>query len=372
MWKKQESCVNLMKNRNIPLAKPLIGSKEKRAVQRVLNSGNLAQGPVVAAFEKNFSRFVSDRDCVAVNSGTSGLVTAVMSLGIGQGDEVIVPSFTFAASANSIALSGAKPVFIDINPRTFNIDFSLIESLVNPKTKAIMAVHLYGLCADMKQILEIAKKHNLFVIEDAAQAHLAAIDGQNSGTFGDVAVFSFYPTKNMTSGEGGMVVYKDPAKARIARLIRNQGMEKRYHNEIPGHNFRMSDIHAAIGVEQLKKLENWTEKRQANADFLSGAIHEAETPLIPNGFRHVFHQYTIRVKKFRDELATRLSADGIGNATYYPVPVHKLPSFNLTQDLPETELATQEALSLPVHPSLSRTDLKKIANAVNRHLKEMK
>jgi perosamine synthetase len=168
-----------MKNRNIPLAKPMIGHREKRAVQKVLNSANLAQGPVVAEFEKNFSKYVGDRDCVAVNSGTSGLVTAVMSLGIGQGDEVIVPSFTFAASANSIALSGATPVFIDINPRTFNIDSSMIESLITPKTKAIMAVHLYGLCAEMKQILEIAKKHNLFVIEDAAQAHLAAIDSQN-------------------------------------------------------------------------------------------------------------------------------------------------------------------------------------------------
>jgi dTDP-4-amino-4,6-dideoxygalactose transaminase len=361
-----------MKNKNIPLAKPLIGRNEKRAVQRVLNSGNLAQGPVVAEFESNFSKFVSDRDCVAVNSGTSGLVTAVMSLGIGQGDEVIVPSFTFAASANSIALCGAKPIFIDIDRKTFNLDYKLLESLITPKTKAIMAVHLYGLCANMKHILEVAKKHNLFVIEDAAQAHLSAIDGQTAGTFGDVAVFSFYPTKNMTSGEGGMVVYKDTSYSRNARLIRNQGMEKRYHNEIAGHNFRMSDIHAAIGVEQLKKVEEWTEKRESNAIYLNNAITEAETPHIPSGYRHVFHQYTIRVEKFRDSLADKLSADGIGNGIYYPVPVHRLPSFNESIALPETEMATQEALSLPVHPSLTKSNLDRIARSVNTHLSELR
>jgi perosamine synthetase len=361
-----------MKNKNIPLAKPLIGRNEKKAVQRVLNSGNLAQGPVVAEFESSFSKFVGDRDCVAVNSGTSGLVTAVMSLGIGQGDEVIVPSFTFAASANSIALCGAKPIFIDIDRKTFNLDYKLLESLITPKTKAIMAVHLYGLCADMQHILEVAKKHNLFVIEDAAQAHLSAIDGQTAGTFGDVAVFSFYPTKNMTSGEGGMVVYKDSAHSRNARLIRNQGMEKRYHNEIAGHNFRMSDIHAAIGVEQLKKVEEWTEKRESNAIYLNSAITEAETPYVPNGYRHVFHQYTIRIEKFRDSLADKLNADGIGNGIYYPVPVHRLPSFNENIVLPETEMAAQEALSLPVHPSLTKSNLDRIARSVNTHLSELR
>lgn len=361
-----------MKNKNIALAKPLIGRNEKRAVRRVLNSGNLAQGPVVAEFESSFSKFVGDRDCVAVNSGTSGLVTAVMSLGIGQGDEVIVPSFTFAASANSIALCGAKPVFIDIDRKTFNLDYHLLESLITPKTKAIMAVHLYGLCADMKHIIEVAKKHNLFIIEDAAQAHLSAIDGQTAGTFGDVAVFSFYPTKNMTSGEGGMVVYKDAAHSRNARLIRNQGMEKRYHNEIAGHNFRMSDIHAAIGVEQLKKVEEWTEKREFNAIYLNKVITEAETPFIPNGYRHVFHQYTIRVEKFRDSLADKLSEDGIGNGVYYPVPVHRLPSFDQNIALPETEVAAQEALSLPVHPSLTKSHLDRIARSVNIHLSELR
>ena len=361
-----------MKSKNIALAKPLIGRNEKKAVLRVLNSGNLAQGPVVAEFESSFSKFVGDRDCVAVNSGTSGLVTAVMSLGIGQGDEVIVPSFTFAASANSIALCGAKPVFIDIDRKTFNLDFKLIESLITPKTKAIMAVHLYGLCADMKHIIEIAKKHNLFIIEDAAQAHLSAIDDQTAGTFGDVAVFSFYPTKNMTSGEGGMVVYKDAAHSRNARLIRNQGMEKRYHNEIAGHNFRMSDIHAAIGVEQLKKVEEWTEKRELNAIYLNKAITEAETPHIPDGYRHVFHQYTIRVERFRDTLADKLNADGIGNGIYYPVPVHRLPSFNQDIALPETEKAAQEALSLPVHPSLTKSNLDRIARSVNIHLSELR
>jgi dTDP-4-amino-4,6-dideoxygalactose transaminase len=185
-------------------------------------------------------------------------------------------------------------------------------------------------------------------------------------------VFSFYPTKNMTSGEGGMVVYKDTSYSRNARLIRNQGMEKRYHNEIAGHNFRMSDIHAAIGVEQLKKVEEWTEKRESNAIYLNNAITEAETPHIPSGYRHVFHQYTIRVEKFRDSLADKLSADGIGNGIYYPVPVHRLPSFNESIALPETEMAAQEALSLPVHPSLTKSNLDRIARSVNTHLSELR
>jgi dTDP-4-amino-4,6-dideoxygalactose transaminase len=358
-----------MKNKNIPLAKPLIGRNEKRAVLKVLNSGNLAQGPVVAEFESSFSKFVGDRDCVAVNSGTSGLVTAVMSLGIGQGDEVIVPSFTFAASANSIALCGAKPVFIDIDRKTFNLDYKLLESLITPKTKAIMAVHLYGLCADMKHILEVAKKHNLFVIEDAAQAHLSAIDGQTAGTFGDVAVFSFYPTKNMTSGEGGMVVYKDSTHSRSARLIRNQGMEKRYHNEIAGHNFRMSDIHAAIGVEQLKKVEEWTEKRELNAIFLNNAIIEAETPFIPNGYRHVFHQYTLILHHInRDALHQFLAEKGVPSMIYYPVPAHRQKMFDTFGGnefhLPVTDWLTESVISLPIHTELDQEQQDFIINTI--------
>jgi dTDP-4-amino-4,6-dideoxygalactose transaminase len=352
--------------KNIPVAKPLIDRRDIRAVVKVMKSGGLAQGPQVTAFENEFSEFVQGRDCVAVNSGTSALHLALLSLGVGPGDEVIVPSFTFAATANSVALTGAKPVFVDIDPVTYNIDSTLIEAAITKRTKAIQVVHLYGLPADMSRISAIAKKHNLLLVEDAAQAHLAEINGQPVGTFGDAAAFSFYPTKNMTSGEGGMIVLQNTDQTRICKLLRNQGMEQRYQNEVVGFNLRMTDIHAAIGRSQLKKVEGWTNARQANAQFLNEKITEAVTPFTPSGYSHVFHQYTIRVKSQRDLFSAKLSELGIGNSVYYPTQVHKLPSFRLELDLKNTEEATQQVLSLPIHPSLSKRDLNRIADAVNQ------
>jgi perosamine synthetase len=352
--------------RDIPVAKPIIDRKDIKAVVKVMKSGGLAQGPQVASFEDKFSELVEGRNCVAVNSGTSALHVALLSLGIGPGDEVIVPSFTFAATANSVVLSGAKPVFVDIDPITFNIDPSLIESAITKRTRAIQVVHLYGLPADMNAILAIAKKHNLLVVEDAAQAHLATIEGKPVGAFGDAAAFSFYPTKNMTSGEGGMIVLKNPEHARVCKLLRNQGMEKRYQNEVVGFNLRMTDIHAAIGISQFKKVHNWTRIRQENANFLSEKISSVVTPFVPEGYTHVFHQYTIRVKKHRDDFSAKLTELGIGNSVYYPTQVHKLPSFDLELELKHTEGATLQVLSLPVHPSLSKKDLIRIADAVNR------
>ena len=350
--------------RHIPVALPQIGWAERRAVSKVLKSGALAQGPMVAKFEKDFSKFVGDRECVAVNSGTSALHLALLSLGVGPGDEVIVPSFTFAATANSVALTGAKPVFVDIDPNTYNIDPSSVESAITKKTKAIQVVHLYGLPAEMERILEIAKKHDLLVVEDAAQAHLAEISGQRVGTFGDAASFSFYPTKNMTSGEGGMIVFKDSDSARTSRLLRNQGMEKRYQNELIGFNLRMTDIHAAIGIEQLKKIEKRTEVRIRNASFMSSRLPSSLTPFTPEGSKHVFHQYTVRLKSNRDLISTELSELGIGNSVYYPTQVHKLPSFQSDLNLMQTQLATEQVLSLPVHPSLSKRDLLKITDGL--------
>lgn len=352
--------------KNIPVAKPIIDRQDIRAVVKVMKSGGLAQGPEVAAFEKEFSKFVNDRDCVAVNSGTSALHLALLSLGIGEGDEVIVPSFTFAATANSVALTGATPVFVDIDPRTYNIDPSQIEAAITKRTKAIQVVHLYGLPADMPTILTIAKKHNLLIIEDAAQAHLADINGQPVGTFGDAAIFSFYPTKNMTSGEGGMIVLGSPDQARMCKLLRNQGMEQRYQNEVVGFNLRMTDIHAAIGRSQLKKVQAWTGARQENAAYLNQRITEVITPFIPVGYSHVFHQYTVRINTERDLFSSKLTESGVGNSVYYPTQVHKLPSFDLELNLKHTEDATQQVLSLPVHPSLSKRDLNQIADAVNR------
>ena len=352
--------------KEIPIAKPRINWREQLAVMRVLRSGSLAQGPEVKLFEEEFSKIVGDRECVAVNSGTSALHVSLLALGIGSGDEVILPSFTFAATANVVALAGATPVFVDIDPKTFCINADLIQSAISKKTKAIIVVHLYGLAADMTKILEIAKINSLLVVEDAAQAHLASIDNKNVGTFGDAAAFSFYPTKNMTSGEGGMVVLKNSKDARVCRLLRNQGMESKYQNEVIGFNLRMTDIHAAIGRCQLRKLSEATEKRIKNAQYLSQKLNSEFIPYVPTGFKHVFHQYTVRVKDNRNDFSVALQNMGIGNGVYYPTQVHKLPSFDLDLILSETELATREVLSLPVHPSLTKRQLIRISDSFNK------
>ena len=357
--------------RMIPLAKPQISWRERSAVIKVLKSSSLAQGPEVMAFEKEFSKIVGDRDCVAVNSGTSALHLSLIALGITENDEVIVPSFTFAATANVVALVGAKPIFIDIDPKTYCMDPAAMAKAITKKTKAVIVVHLYGLPANMNQIMQIANKNSLFVIEDAAQAHLAAINNQNVGTYGDAAAFSFYPTKNMTSGEGGMIVLKNSTNARLCRLLRNQGMETRYQNEIVGFNLRMTDIHAAIGRCQLKKLSEATDKRIKNAQFLSSNLNCDTLPFVPEGYKHVYHQYTVRIVIKRDTFSKLLREKGVGNDVYYPTPVHRLPSFNFKIKLPNTISASKEVLSLPIHPSLSKRQLRKIVDSFNKIQEEV-
>jgi perosamine synthetase len=350
----------------IPAAKPLIGPEERAAVDRVLQSGMLAQGPEVAVFEKEFSSIVAGRHCIAVNSGTSGLHMALVAVGLKAGEEVIVPSFTFAATANAVALTGATPIFVDIDPRTFNIDPAAIEAAITPRTRAIQPVHLYGQPAAMKEIMSIAERHNLLVVEDAAQAHMASLDGTQVGAFGVTGVFSFYPTKNMTSGEGGMISTASDEIARQCRLLRNQGMEKRYANEIVGFNSRMTDIHAAIGRVQLTKLAGWTAQRRSNAKFLDENLKGVVVPYVAPGAFHVYHQYTIRIVGHdRDAFAAEMIKRGIGNGVYYPVPVHQLPSFRLPFDLPETTRAGKEVLSIPVHPALSPEDLENVVSVIN-------
>ncbi len=353
----------------IPAAKPIIGDEERAAVDRVLLSGALAQGPEVAAFESEFSKFVGGRHCVAMNSGTSGLHLAFLAGGIERGDEVIVPSFSFAATANSVALAGGVPVFADIDPKTFNIDPKHVESLITSRTKGIMPVHLYGQTADMDAIEKVANKHGLLIFEDSAQSHCAKLNGKSAGEFGITATFSFYPTKNMTSGEGGMVVTPDEKIARTLRLLRNQGQEIRYRNEIVGFNTRMTEIHAAIGRVQLQKLPSWTRTRQENAKYLDQNLKGVETPFLIPGAEHVYHQYTIKVPgndaKRRDEFMKLLGDRGVGSGVYYPTPIHRLPSFNLNLDLPNTERIINEVVSLPVHPALSKSELEKIVQVVN-------
>lgn len=350
----------------IPAAQPIIGDDERQAVDRVLQSGMLAQGPEVKAFEDEFSEIVDKRHCIAVNSGTSALHMAFVAAGIRQGDEVIVPSFSFAATANAVRLAGATPVFADIEQDYFNLSPSAVEAAITPRTRAIMPVHLYGHPAAMTELTAICQRHNLLIFEDAAQAHAASLNGVPVGAFGVAGSFSFYPTKNMTSGEGGMVTTGCDHIARQLRLLRNQGMERRYENEVIGFNTRMTDIHAAIGRVQLKKLAGWTKQRQDNAQFLSNNISGVVTPPTAPGASHVFHQYTIRVvDQDRDKFAKELVKLGVGCGVYYPTPIHRLPSFGLTLDLPVTEQIALQCLSLPVHPSLSQQDLETIVQAVN-------
>ncbi len=353
----------------IPAAKPIIGDEEREAVDRVLRSGMLAQGPEVKAFEDEFSAHVGGRHCVAMNSGTSALHLGFIAAGIKPGDEVIVPSFSFAATANAVVLAGAVPVFADIDPRTFNLDPDHVEKLITKKTTAIMPVHLYGHIAAMDRFDEISSKYGVKIVEDAAQGHLASLNGRNAGEFGIVASFSFYPTKNMTAGEGGMVVTDSAEVARTLRLLRNQGQEIRYHNEIIGFNTRMTDIHAAIGRVQLRKLPGWTATRQSNAAFLDANLKGVVVPYLQPGTTHSYHQYTIRIpggsSEKRDAFMKAITDKGVGCGVYYPIPIHKLPSFNLNLDLPETELVIKECVSLPVHPSLSQSDLETIVSVVN-------
>ncbi|QOR69765.1 DegT/DnrJ/EryC1/StrS family aminotransferase [Ruania alkalisoli] len=354
----------------IPAAKPIIGDDERAAVDRVLASGMVAQGPEVATFESEFGdQLVAGRTCVAVNSGTAGLHLGLLAAGIGPGDEVIVPSFTFAATGNSVALTGATPVFADIDDATFNLDPASVRASVTERTKAIMPVHLYGHPAPMGELQALADERGLRVFEDAAQAHGATLDGAPVGSFGDFAMFSLYPTKNMTSGEGGMVACATEEIARNLRLLRNQGMERQYANELVGFNARMTDIHAAIGRVQLTKLAGWTQTRQQNAAFLDAHLEGVRTPPVVDGAVHVYHQYTIRVTSERDRFATALREEyGVGCGVYYPIPNHRLESlahFAPDLDLPATEKAAQEVISLPVHPSLSQADLERIVSAVN-------
>lgn len=360
----------------IPPAKPIIGDDERAAVDRVMRSGMIAQGPEVAAFEQEFADvLVAGRQSVAVNSGTSGLHLGLLAAGIGPGDEVIVPSFTFAATANSVALTGATPVFVDIEPDFFCLDPVAVAAAITERTRAIMPVHLYGHPAAMRELGALATKHGLMIFEDAAQAHGASLDDQLVGTFGTFAMFSLYPTKNMTSGEGGMVSCSTDDIARRMRLLRNQGMEQQYANEVVGFNSRMTDIHAAIGRVQLTKVGGWTAQRQHNAAALNAGLAAVDGVVVPPvapGAVHVYHQYTVRIagatSDERTAIVAALKAEHqVGSGVYYPIPNHRLASlrrFAPDLDLPSTEHAAREVISLPVHPSLSSHDLDRIVTGV--------
>lgn len=356
----------------IPMAKPLIGEEEKQAVLEVLDSGILAQGSRVRMLEEGFAAVIGTRHAVATSNGTTALHLALLAHGIGPGDEVITVPFTFIASANAVLYCGARPVFVDIEPDTFNLDPEQIEAAITPRTKAILPVHLYGNPANMPRIMEIAARHSLHVIEDACQAHGATIDGRTVGSFG-TGCFSFYPTKNITTAEGGIITTDDDSVADTARLLRAHGMRVRYYHELLGYNFRMTDVHAAIGTAQLPKLAGFTERRIANAAYLSAHLpaDKVQVPIVRPGTRHVFHQYTVRVRPplSRDSVRQQLEAAGVGTEIYYPLPVHRqsiyLERGYTDQHFPVTDEATAQVLSLPIHPALTQADLETIVAAVH-------
>ena len=354
----------------IYISKPYIGDEEKNAVMGVLDSGMLAMGPKTAQFENEFAKMCGVKHAIAVSSGTTALHIALLANGIGPGDEVITTAFTFIASVNAILYVGATPVFVDIDEESFNIDLSQVEKAITPRTKAILPVHLYGQLCDIEQLLAIAEKHNLKIIEDACQAVMASYKGKFAGSFG-TGTFSFYATKNMMSGEGGMITTNDDEVAESCRLIRNHGMKVRYYHDMLGYNFRMMDIQAAIGLEQLKRLPAFNEKRRENAAYFNARIKSVKTPQEKQDYRHIWHQYTVRVNhgRNRDAALKQLNEAGIGAGIYYPVPIHHQEYIKeLVGDvsLPVTEQMSREVISLPVHPMLSQDDLEKIVTEVNK------
>ena len=355
----------------VPIAKPIIGEEEIENVVEVLKSGMIAQGPKVAEFEEKFAEWVGAKYGIAVNSGTAALHVALLSCGIGKGDEVITTPFTFIASGNSIAYTGAKPVFADIDLKTYTIDPNSIEDMITENTKAILPVQLYGQSADMDEINEIAKKHDLLVIEDAAQAHGATFKGNKVGSLGDMACFSFYPTKNMTTSEGGIITTDDEKLAENARMFRAHGASIRYHHDAIGYNFRMTDISAAIGLAQLNNIDMFNDKRIENAAYLNEGLKDVDgvvTPYCVPGSKHVYHQYTIRVEKGnRDEWVNSINECGVGTGIHYPIPLYNQPIYKelgFEGDCPNAELAADNVISLPVHPSLTKEDLDLIIEAV--------
>ncbi|MFY9588208.1 MAG: DegT/DnrJ/EryC1/StrS family aminotransferase [Actinomycetota bacterium] len=350
----------------IPIARPILGREEEEAVARVLRSGRLAQGPEVAAFEDGFAAVAGSAHAIACANGTVALQLALLAHGVGPGDEVIVPSFTFAGSANAVAACGATPVFCDVRDDDFCIDVADADGRVTPATKAVMPVHLYGQTADMDAVGAFAGKHGLVVIEDACQAHGAGFRDRPAGSFA-TAAFSLYATKNITTGEGGVVTTNDDAIADRLRLLRNHGSTERYVHTAFGLNMRMTEMQAAIGRVQLSHLPEWNERRRENARFygtelkgIDGLVAPAELP----GRVHVWHQYTLRVPDRRDAVLKRVRDAGVGAEVYYPIPTHRQASFHDPSSLPVAERLAGEVLSIPVHPSLTDDERATVARVL--------
>ena len=361
--------------RTIPIAKPSFGKEEIHAVKEVLESGVVASGPRTKVFEKKFAEYLGVDHAVAVTNGTVALDVALKALKLGPGDEVITSSFSFVASGNCILFQKAKPVFADINPKTFNIDPSDVAEKITAKTKAIIPVHMFGQPAEMTALTEITKDKGILLIEDAAQAHGAEYKEHKAGTIGDIGSFSFYATKNMAIGEGGMLTTNNPKLAAKFRLLINHGQSSKYHHDTLGYNYRMTDLCAAIGLVQLRKLDSFNKKRRENAKLLTNGLRNIKgltAPYVEKNVTHVFHQYAIRVEDSypleRDELSAHLTEEGIGNAVHYPIPIYKQHLYVKLgygkQKCANTEDACKHILSLPIHPLVDRKDIEYILNCL--------
>ena len=359
----------------IPVARPAIGQDEISAVTAVLESGMLAAGERVAEFEKKFADYCGATHAVAMNNGTAALHAALLAADIGPGDEVIVPSFTFFATASSVSMTGAKPVFADVDEKTFCIDPAEVENHITPKTKAVIGVHLFGQPFDVQGMKQVCESHNLTLIEDAAQAQGAMWNSEKAGAMGDMGCFSFYATKNMTTGEGGMVTTSDKALNERLRLIINHGQSEKYLHTRIGYNYRLTDVAAAIGLVQLKKLEKFNTRRRKNAEYFDShiSVKGILLPFVAPGMHHVYHQYVLRLTdEFgmkRADFIEYLKAKGIGSAIHYPIPLHHQPVYaraNEPDSCPVSTSLASSVLSIPVHPLLDQKELSYICDVINR------
>jgi perosamine synthetase len=361
----------------IPINLPKIGEEEIDAVVKVMRTGilttGLGAGPAVKDFEKSYADFAQAKHAIAVNTGTAALHAAVIAAGVKLGDEVILPSFTFVATAEAVALAGGKPVFADIDPETYNLSPAAVEKAITKKTKAILPVDLYGLSADMKPIQEIAQKHGLSLVEDAAQSHGLRYKGKSPGAYATAACWSLYAAKNIGTGEGGMVTTNDDKVAEVVRMVRTHGEKTKYASEILGCNYRMTEIQAAIGSVQLNRLDGFVAKRTENAKHLTEVLSKSDKlclPSAPPDGKHSWYLYTARLyngtEAQRNKILEELHKQGIGAEAYYMNPVHNMPFYRTfgAWNLPETEKAAKQVFSLPIHPSVAFEQVEFIGKAV--------
>lgn len=351
-------------NQTLPITAAQIGPVERGAVDRILRDTTLTPGAEVAAFEAEFATYLGASNCVAVSSGSAAVRLGLLAIGIGAGDEVVVPSFASVDTVNSVALTGATPVFADIDAETFCLDPRAVEGVIGPRTSAVLPVHLFGQPADMTAFREIADRHGLALVEDASQAHGAAWGERKVGTFGALGAFSFAQSMNITTTEGGMVVCADESTADKVRALRGHGLAKLQTGEVVGLAVRMSDVSAAMGRVQLDRLPGFNRVRRMNAALLTMGLRGVETPPQPDEAWHVFQQFVVRTQE-RERLAAELAERGIETVAPYSTPVHRTPAYSQCLDLPETDRAAAEALSVPVHPGIAGVDVRTIVRAVN-------